>query len=326
MDIHETANAMTLAQRECDDYIEEAMDSGQALFNARSAYLQDKNSWMSRASDIAEKSWVGLGFGLAAVPVALCIAIPAIIGGMILAPIVAAALGIAGAAYGIVDFSRTTASLITKEITPKLGTQPFVKQKPDRLQAFKKFAKKAAPVLLCTVGAAVALAAVVVTAGVAGIILAGAGLGAASVGVGMMVKDKYDERKEIHEIRHKHKIMNEHFEAAFETEASLEKNMLKLQDQLANVVLNSTEESMNLLSGHALTQDDVEQMQGQLQQQEQESIKEKLATQAVASVSKNKIDVETNSEIPKAEEDDEGGSESDKETGKESGDTPILRP
>lgn len=328
-DIHETANAMSQVDRECDQHIEEAMDRGKALFTARSSYLEDKNSWMNRAADIAEKGWVGLGLGLAAVPVALAIAVPALIGGAILAPVVALGLGITGAAYGAVDLSRTTASLITKETTPTLGGKPFAKPKPSRWQKFKNLAKKAGPVTLCVMGAAIAVAAVVVTAGVAGIVLAGAGLVVASIGAGMMVKDKYDERKEVLEIRDKHKELNERFEA--ELKDADNKNTPKPTPEPENKLRNSTEESMDLLSGHELTETNVMEMQEQLLQEQQtqdavEDAASKLAnTPVVSETSESETEIKTQSATSEDDE-DEGGGESDSDSEKESDDAPVLKP
>ncbi len=246
-DIHEQANTFTESEKDCDELVEEASKRGQAIFEAKSAYLEDKNSWMARASDIAEKSWVGIGTGLAVVPIALGIAIPAIIGGVILAPVAGLAIGLAGAAYGVVDFARTTASTITNSSTVKLGARPVAKPEKTFAQKAKSFLKKAAPVALCFAALAIGVAAVVFTGGIAAIGLGVAGAVVGAAGVGWMAKQKYDEKKEVDEIKAQHKALNETFNV--EAEQLQKKSSADLKEQFKD----SKEEGLAILQGHALT-------------------------------------------------------------------------
>ncbi len=294
-DIHERAHQRTIIEKSCEEDIEKVIERGQAIFNARSSYLEDKNHWMSRASNIAEKSWVGAGVGLGAV------AVLTVVGAVLVAPVTAFALGVVGAGYGAVDLARTVGSTVTKETTAKLGEREITNPKQSWKDKAKNFAKKAIPIALCVAGVALGVAAIIATGGVAGIALAVAGIAITAIGVGQMAYEKYQERKEILEMQQQHKEINESFDSR--AEELLHKIQTNVPDEDRD---NSIKEEMRLLAGHKLTAKDIESMKtaatlDKVAQQQKEANAIKDINKKELEVSKDSLDTVPDNESEEGE-------------------------
>lgn len=262
-DIHERVHQRTSTEKQCEADVEEAINRGQGIYDARASYLEDKNHWMSRAKDVAEKSWTGIGAGLSVLGIVL--AVPAIIGGLALAPIGIFVAGVVGAAYGVFDMAKTFTSHIADKTTAKLGEREIPKPPLTRKEKFKQFAKKAAPIALCVLGAAIGIAAIVLTAGVAGIALAVAGVALTAAGVGQMAYDKYQEKKEVNDLQQEHKEINEPFDKT--AEELIKQTPAETQKEQYT---DSLQETMTLLSGHMLTESDIKTVEEESESEEDE--------------------------------------------------------
>lgn len=246
-DIHERAHDRNSVEKACETDVEEAIKKGQSIYNARSSYLEDKNHWLTRASDIAEKSWSGLGYGVGAASLVLG-AIGTAVVGIAAAPIV----GIIGAVYGVIDLGKTIGSSVSEETTIKLGEREVAKPKTSWKDKLKQFAKKALPIGLCVLGAAIGIASVILTAGVAAAVFTGIGVALSVGGIGQMIYNKVQEKKEVVDLLEEHKAINEPFE--------------KKADELIKQIphpssgpryTDSINESMTLLAGHDLTANNI---------------------------------------------------------------------
>lgn len=316
-DIYEQAQLHSEIEKQCESQIEEAMHCGQDLFNARSAYLEDKNHWMNRASNIAEKSWVGIGAGLTLAPVVFVV-------GIVAAPVVSIVAGIAGAVYGVVDLARTVGSTVTNETTTKLGERLVTKPKTSWRNKLATFIKKAVPIALCVFGAAAAITATILTAGVAGVVLAGVGVAVLSGGLGMMAKDKYDERKEVLTLKKEHQELNETFDKQDEELLhEISKDLAK------HVHEDSSKETMSLLNKHAVVPEVAKKEEAQMEKakMEEESVEQKSNDTKELQTEPNLQGSENVKEEDDKEEDEGGeeGSESNEDKEDDS-QPPILRP
>lgn len=301
-DIHERAQARNSISKDCESYVEDAIQKGQLIYHdALSSYLEDKNHWLTRASDIAEKSWSGLGYGVGAASLVLG-AIGTAVVGIVAAPIV----GVIGAVYGMIDLGKTIGSSVSEETTVQLGAREVAKPKTDWKAKLKQFAKKALPIGLCVLGAAIGIASVILTAGVAAAVFTGIGVALSVGGLGQMIYNKVQEKKEVVDLLEAHKAINEPFE--------------KKADELIKQIphpghgpryTDSINESMTLLAGHDLTANNIKTIETEPEPRVEKEDEGESGSGNVKEETEQKSEAETLSE--KVEDETDGGTEGEPE-------------